>query len=162
MSRERALPKDVRDTCLAYVRGYERRKREYELRRKELLSHSASNVVTIKDKDHPEDEQRDIGVMLPSSHNTSRTTEDITERLQGLEEQPETRRMRAVEYAAALVGLDLPESQRKALQKAIFISCIQGRQYPFERLCIDGMERSCFYNRRMKFLVNIAKFMSLI
>lgn len=162
MSRVRVMPKDVRDSCLSYVKGYERRKQEYALRRMEVLSNSASNVVTIHDKDYPEDESKDTGVMLPGSHNASRLTEDQTIKLQGLEDLPETKRMRAVEYAADLVGLDLPEAQRKKLVRAIFISCTQGRQYPFERLGIEGMERSCFYDRRMKFLLNIAKFMELI
>lgn len=162
MSRVRVMPKDVRDNCLSIVRGYERRKQEYELRRMEVLSNSTSNIVTIHDKDHPEDESKDTGVMLPGGHHASRLTEDQTIKLQGLEDLPETKRMRAVEYAMALVGLDLPETQRKRLVRAIFISCTKGRQYPFERLGIDGMERSCFYDRRMKFLLNIAKFMELI
>lgn len=162
MSRARSLPKDVRDTCLAYVRGYERRKREYALRREELMSHSPNNIITIKDKDDPEDESKHTGAILPSSHNASRTTEDVTLKLQGLEEQLETKRMRAVEYAAGLIGRDLAEDHRKNLVDAIFISCIQGRRSPFERLRVVGMERSCFYARRMKFLVDIAIYLELI
>lgn len=162
MSRVQILPKDVRESCLSYVRGYERRKREYALKRAEVLSNTSSRIVTIKDKDHPEDERKDVGVVLPGSHNASRLTEDQTIKLQGLEELPETKRMRAVEYAAELIGIDLPECQRKKLVRAIFLSCTQGRKYPFERLGIVGMERSCFYDRRMKFLVCIAKYMELI
>ena len=162
MSRVRILPKDVRDSCLAYVRGYERRKREYALRREEMLSYSPSNIVTIKDKDHPEDERKDQGVMLPSSHRASRTTEDIAQKLQGLEDLQETKLMRAVEYAEGLIGRDLPGNQRETLVRAIFTSCIQGRKYPFERLGVEGMERSCFYARRMKFLVDIAKFLEMV
>lgn len=162
MSRVRVLPKDVRDCCLSYVRGYERRKKEYALRRQECMSHSPNNIVTVKDKEHPEDEQKDVGVMLPSSHHASRTTEDVAQKLQGLEELSETKLMRAVEYAEMLIGRDLPEDQRKALVRAIFTSCIQGRKCPFERLGVVGMERSCFYARRMKFLVDIAKFLEMV
>ena len=46
--------------------------------------------------------------------------------------------------------------------QAIFQSCADGRKHPFERLGVAGMERSCFYERRMKFLVDIAKYMELV
>lgn len=162
MSRTRVLPKDVRDSCLAYVRGYARRREEYINRRAEILSVSTSNVVTIKDPDDPEDEDKHEGVILPGSHHASRTAEDMAAKIEELEQQPETKRMRAVEYAAGKVGRDLTEDQRKMLVNAIFTSCIQGRKYPFERLQVEGMERSCFYDRRMKFLVDIAKYMEMI
>lgn len=162
MSRTRVLPKDVKDSCLAYVRGYTRRREQYINRRAELLSVSTSNVATIKDPDDPENENKQEGVILPGSHHASRTTEDIVVRLEELEQQPETKRMRAVEYAAGKAGRDLPEEQRKMLVSAIFTSCIQGRKYPFERLQVEGMERSCFYDRRMKFLVDIAKYMEMV
>lgn len=162
MSRPKKLPDDVKQNCLSLVKGYARRRKEYRLRRMELMNNSPNNVVTLKDREKPEDESKHIGVLLPSSHHASRTTEDMVERIQGLEDLPETRRMRAVEDAAKRVGLDLPEDQRRALLNAIFKSCIDGRKYPFERLGVAGMERSCFYDRRMKFLCDIAKNMGLI
>lgn len=162
MSRPKLLPRDVRENCLALVKGYERRKREYEIRREAALYSTGSNVVTIQDAEEPDDYTKDVGVMLPGSHNSSRRTEDLTMKLQDLEDQLETKRMRAVEYALNLVGLDLPKEQRERLTRAIFISCTQGRKYPFERLGIEGMERSCFYDRRLKFLLHIAKYMEMI
>lgn len=162
MSRVKTLPDDVKQNCLALVRGYNRRREEYRLRRMEALSNSPDNVYTIRDKEHPEDERKHVGVLIPGAHHASRTTEDVTLRLEGLENLIETKRMRAVEYAAERVGLDLPEDQRRKLVKAIFTSCIQGRRYPFERLQVEGMERTCFYDRRMKFLVDIAKYMDLV
>lgn len=162
MSRTRKLEDDVKLNCLSLVRGYDRRRREYRLRREELMNSTPNNVVTIKDREHPEDERKHEGVLIPSAHHASRTTEDIAERIQGLEKLPDTKRMRAVEYAEKRVGLDLPEDQRKILVKAIFTSCIHGRRYPFERLGVEGMERSCFYDRRVKFLMDIAKYMDMI
>lgn len=162
MSRPKTLPDDVKQNCLSLVKGYARRREEYRLRREELMNNTPNNIVTIKDRENPNDESKQIGVQLPSTHQASRTTEDLAERLQGLEDLLDTQRMRAVEYAASLVGLDLPESQRKKLVTAIFTSCIQGRKYPFERMGIEGMERSCFYERRRKFLVEIAKYMGML
>lgn len=162
MARVKQLPDDVKQNCLSLVRGYERRKREYEQKRMELMSSGSGNVITIRDRDHPDDDQKSFGVLLPGSHNASRVTENIAERMIGLEEHPDTIRLRAVEYARDRIGIDLPESQRKKLVKAIFISCIQGKKCPFERLHVEGMERSSFYDRRMRFLIDIAKFMGMI
>lgn len=162
MARVKQLPDDVKEVCLSLVKGYSRRKREYAMKREELMTSSSDRVITIKNKDHPNDERKSYGVMLPGSHNASRTTEDIAQRMISLEDQLETRRMRAVEYAESRIGLDLRDDDRKILKKAIFTSCIQGRKYPFERLHVEGMERSCFYDRRMRFLIDIAKYMDMI
>ena len=74
----------------------------------------------------------------------------------------ELQRVRAVEYAAGNVGRDLAEADRRKLLQAIFKSCTDGRKYPFEKLGVDTMERSCFYDRRTKFLMDIAKYMDLL
>ena len=162
MARVKQLPDDVKQNCISLVRGYARRKKEYAQKRAELMTNSSDKIITIRDKDHPDDEGKMEGVMLPGSHNATRTTENIAMRMIGLEEHMDTRRMRAVEYAEGRIGLDLPEDQRRILSRAIFISCTQGRKYPFERLRVDGMERSCFYDRRMRFLIDIAKYMDMI
>ena len=162
MSRTKILPDDVKQNCISLVKGYARRREAYNLRREELLNNTPDNIVTIKDPDRPNDESKHEGVYIPGSRLASRTTEDITERILGLENLPETQRMRAVEHAAKNVGTDLTAKDRKILVNAIFKSCIEGRRYPFERLGIEGMERSCFYDRRRKFLIDIAKYMNLI
>ena len=74
----------------------------------------------------------------------------------------ELQRVRAVEYAAGNVGQDLNEKDRKTLLKAIFKSCTDGRKFPFEKLGVDMMERTSFYDRRTKFLMDIAKCMDLM
>lgn len=162
MARVKQLPDDVKQNCLSLVRGYSRRKREYAQKRAELMSNNPGKVITIRDKDHPDDDKKAEGAMLPGAHNASRTTENIALRVIGLEDHMDTRRMRAVEYAEGRIGMDLPEDQRKILAKAIFLSCTQGRRCPFERLHVEGMERSCFYDRRMRFLIDIAKYMDMI
>jgi hypothetical protein len=162
MARVKQLPDDVKQNCLSLVRGYARRKREYNQKRQELMSRSNDKVVTIRDREDPENDRKSVGVMLPGAHKVSRTTENIAERMLALEDHPDTIRMRAVEYAESRIGADLSEGQRKLLQKAILSSCIQGKKCPFERLHVEGMERSCFYDRRMRFLVDIAIFMDMI
>lgn len=74
----------------------------------------------------------------------------------------ELQRVRAVEYAAGNVGLDLSEKDRQTLLRAIFKSCNDGRKFPFEKLGVDMMERTCFYDRRTKFLTDIAQYMDLL
>lgn len=163
MSRVKTMPDDVKQNCISLVKGYARRKAEYNRRRVELMHKAPDNhVIVYRDPKDPYNTNRQIGAIIPSGHQASRTTEDIAERLMALEKQPETRRMRAVEYATERVGLDLVDVDRKHLQQAIFKSCIDGRKYPFERLCVDTMERSCFYDRRRKFLYDIAKYMDMV
>ena len=74
----------------------------------------------------------------------------------------ELQRVRAVEYAAENVGKDMREQDRQALLQAILISCINGRKYPFEKLEVDTMERTCFYKHRLNFLADIAKYMEML
>lgn len=163
MSKQKVLPDDVKLNCLSLVKGYTRRKKEYNQRRMELMNKAPDNQVTVyRDRKDPYDVSKHIGAIIPGSHNASRTTEDITERIIGLEKLLDTKRMRAVEHAAQSVGQDLAEHDRKVLVNAIFKNCINGRKYPFERLGIEGMERTCFYDRRMKFLIDIAKYMDMI
>lgn len=163
MSRVKVLPDDVKQNCLSLVRGYARRREEYHCRRMELINNTPSNQVTVhRDKKDPYDTDKQVGAIIPGAHNASRTTEDITLRLMGLEKLPDTKRMRAVEHAEKRIGQDLSERDRKILVDAIFKSCIHGRKYPFERLGVEGMERSCFYDRRLKFLIDIAKYMDMI
>lgn len=74
----------------------------------------------------------------------------------------ELQRVQAVEYAAGNVGQDLTEHNRQVLLRAILRSCTEGRKCPFEKLGVDMMERTCFYDRRKKFLTDIAKYMEMI
>lgn len=145
MSRTKALPDDVRQTCIQLVRGYDRRVREYYDRRREIIEGTPSHEDGA-----------------PQSHNASRAGENKAMQLLGLEELPETKRMRAVEQAKLQIGLDLPETLRGKLVDAIILNCKSGRRYPYEHLDIDGVARTDFYVRRTRFLVDIAKHLSLV
>ena len=74
----------------------------------------------------------------------------------------EIKRVRAVEYAAGNVGEDLEGKDREILLQAILKSCTDGRHFPFEKLDVDMMERTCFYKHRLKFLADIAKYMEML
>lgn len=145
MSRTKVLPDDVRQTCIQLVRGYDRRVREYYDRRREIIEGTPNREDST-----------------PLSHNASRVGENKAMQLLSLEELPETKRMRAVEQAKMQIGLDLPETLRGKLVDAIILNCKSGRRYPYEYLDIDGVARTDFYVRRTRFLVDIAKHLSLV
>lgn len=162
MSRPKQLPDDVRKMCIQIVCGYQRRRLEYLLRRSELMANTPDNIVTIRDKEDPDNEDLHEGVYIPSGHNASRTTENIAEQILGLEDLPETKRMRAVEYAAKRIRRDIAESVRNKLTSAIFLNCQSGKKYPYKVLDIDGFSERGFYRERDKFLVDIAIFLEMV
>lgn len=164
MSKPKKLPDDVRQTCIQLIRGYDRRVRDYYDRRREIIEGSPSRYQVIKDKDDPDNWRKTTYAYAPSSHSASRSGEDKAMQLLGLEELPETKRMRAVEQAKLQIGLDLPEDTRRKLVDAMILNCKAGRRYPFECLGLEskGIGRSNFYDRRMEFLVEIAKNMDLV
>lgn len=162
MPRTKVLPDDVRQTCIQLVRGYDRRVREFYDRRREIIDGSPSRFEVIKDKDAPEDWQKSAYYFPPSAHSASRTGEDKTMQLLGLEDLPETKRMRAVEEARRSIGLDLPEVMRAKLVDAIMLNCKSGRRYPYEYLDVEGIGRTDFYMRRTHFLMDIAKCLDMI
>lgn len=157
MSRPKLIPDDVRQTCIQIVRGYDRRKREYYDRRREIIEGSPVRFEVIRDKDHPEDWEKTTYFFPPSSHSASRIGEDKALQLLYLEDLPETKRMRAVEDARANIGLDLPETMRNKLVEAIMLNCKSGKKYRYEILDVEGIGRTDFYARRTRFLIDIAR-----
>lgn len=154
MSREK-LPWDVKQQCLWIVRGYDRQRREYMKARREILDAGGDHYVTYTENG---EERR---AFLPTTHNASRTTENLAERLAALEHTPAFRQMRAVEHARAKIGAELPSALQDALREAITLNCMDGRKYPFERLYVVGIERTTFYKARNAFFWNIAKELGL-
>ena len=110
MSRKQTLPYDVRLECIAYVRGYPRRVQAYNDARSEILS--GGNSATEG---------------MPRSPGIGRPAESKAEQLAAIENWPETKKMRAVEYAIDRCGRDLEsESVRKQLTQGIMRNC-QGK-----------------------------------
>ncbi|MBR4291692.1 MAG: hypothetical protein IKT52_13810 [Oscillospiraceae bacterium] len=162
MSRPKQFPDDVRKVCIQIVCGYHRRRQEYLLRRSELISNRSDNIITIRDKEDPDNEELHEGVYISGSHTASRTTENIAEQVLGLEDLPETKRMRAVEYATKRVRRDLSELMRKKLVDAIYLNCKSGKKYPYKVLDVEGFSERGFYRERDKFLLDIAIFLELV
>lgn len=162
MSRTKILPDDVKQVCIHLVRGYDRRVQAYNERRRDIIDGRSCGFEEVRDPDDPDDWRKVTRVYQPKAHNASRTTESIAERILALEDLPDTKYMRAVEQAQLRIGLDLPEGMRKKLAKAVMLNCTAGRQYPYEYLDIEGVERTDFYNRRTRFLADIAGSLGLI
>lgn len=149
------LPRDIQQQCLWIVRGYERCKKEYNARRREILEAGGEHYTTYKVNG---EERR---AYLPSSHTASRTTEDKQMQLEGLERTLVFKQMRAVEHARDRVGAGLPEMLADLLREAIMLNCEDGRKYPFERLYIVGISRAGFYRYREAFFYDIANELGL-
>lgn len=162
MGRQAALPDDVRKICIQIVRGYNRRVRNYNNQRQEIIDGTSCHYTVTKDPTDPDDWKKTSWAYQPTAHNASRTTEDITSRLLGLEEQPETKRMRAVEQAKLQIGLDLPEDLRRKLSEAIILNCQSGRRYPYTCFYLAGIEKTNFYDRRTDFLYSIAEYLGMV
>lgn len=162
MNRAKTLPDDVRQTCIQLVRGYDRRVRNYYDRRREIIEGTPCQYEVIKDKSDPKNWEKTTRFYPPSSHSASRTGEDKAMQLLGLEELPETKRMRAVEQAKLQIGLELPEDMRRKLAEAIILNCKSGRRFPYKVLDVDGFSERGFYRKRDSFLLDIAVYLELL
>lgn len=162
ISRPKLMPDDVRATCIQIVRGYDRRVREYYNRRREIIDGTGQNYEVVHDPEHPDDWRKDSRFFAPSAHIASRVGEDKAMRLIGLEELPDTKRMRAVEDARSAIGADLTDAMRRKLADAIMLSCKSGKKYRYEILDVEGIGRTDFYTRRSMFLLDIARRLNLL
>lgn len=145
------LPRDIQQQCLWIVRGYERNKREYNERRRDILEGGGARYTEYKAANG--EERR---AFLPGAHTASRTTEDKQLQLEGLEQTLAYKQMKAVEHARDRIGAGLPDMLRDLLQKAIMLNCINGSKYTYERLYTVGISRSSFYRYREAFFWDIA------
>ena len=145
------IPWDVKQQCLWIVRGYDRTRREYMQARRDILDSGSAHYITYVTSTGEE-----ARAYLPGAHNASRTTEDKQMKLEALEHTLACRQLRAVEHARARIGAEFPRKMQDQLRDAIMLNCMDGRKYPFERLCIDGISRSDFYRQRNAFFRGIA------
>lgn len=154
------LPDDIKRTAIEMVRGYSRRVSIYAEARYSILSGQSCNYVTYTTiRTRKDGSQRVERCRQYFSHGSqiSDPTADKAARLEALDEHIETLRMRATENAKLHIGLDIvDEEERAKLTAAIWDSCIDGRNFIFSwrNLCVS---RSNFYERRRKFLYEIAK-----
>lgn len=139
------LPNDLKMRCIAIVRGYDRMVYEYDRKREEILYSSPA----------PSDGQ-------PRGNGNGDECQSKAEKLLKLEESFDAKSIIAVEQARLHIGLDfLDERERIKLSEAIWDSCIQGRNFIFShRNLIVGKDN--FYERRRKFLYDIAHYLNFI
>jgi hypothetical protein len=143
MAKTNKLPADVKQECLWIVRGYERRKRDYRLRREEILNSTPDSKGNGGQPGNPV-EQAAIHLLKLESH-------------------PEVLRMRAVENALKIIGADIKNDKlRDKLRDAVYKNCLSGRKYPYERLDVDGVSRMGFYRQKTAFLLEIAEALGYI
>lgn len=153
MARMKLMPDDIRRECLSIVAGYNRRVRNYYQARREIIDQTSQRFVEVGDE----------RVFLPSSHDASRTAENIAIALEALEHKYETKKMRAVEYAKKRIGSDLPECDLKQrLIDAIMLNCRSGRKFPYACFDLTGIEKTNFYDRRGDFLMDIARYLDML
>lgn len=138
------MPKDVKNQCICLVQGYERRVRLYHQRREKILYNGTL----------PNDGQ-------PKGNNASDAVCDRVLQLEKLEEHADTIAMRAVEGAKLHIGLDLTAQECRKLTNAIWDSCVKGRYFTFSYYNL-AMGKTNFYERKRKFLYEIAKNMGYI
>lgn len=158
MKKSSVLPYAIRQACLWIVRDYSRAETEYREAREQILR---GTPVRFEDKRDPRTGKY-TRIYLPPVHNASRTTEDKATQLEALNKRSDAVRIRAVGRARRRIGTDLPDELRRKLQKAIMLSCENGREWPYERLDVPGIARSECYERRAAFLTDIAVYLRLI
>lgn len=135
------LPDDLKLQCLSLVKGYKRRVKLYHDRRNDIIYGGGSAPTG-----------------LPAGDCISDTTGNKALKLQKIEVLYDTVAMRAVEKAKFLIGLDCAEDERQKLMEAIWDSCIEGRNFIFNYRNLS-VGKDNFYERRRKFLYDIAKYL---
>ncbi len=146
MSKKATLPYDVRLECIAYVRGYPRRVRAYREARAEILG--GTNSATEG---------------MPRGQGAGRPAESKAEQLAATENWPETKKMRAVEYAMDRCGRDLDsDAIRRQLIYGIMHNCQGKHKYARNRIVIPGISEATFSRRKERFLHDVAKYAGLL
>ncbi len=147
MQEKYKIDRDTRTLLLKYIRKYEEYLAWYRLERERITE--PSRVISN----------------LPTGNNGSTSDPTLTavERLEKLEHNHKTNVIRAIDQAKLFIGVNIPdEKQRLAMQRAIWLSCLNGREYNFEVFAgIVACERRTFYNYKNAFLNDVKKYIGL-
>jgi len=142
-------PKDVTALCETIAKGHERRKKDYESRRIDIIYHgtsAGSSDFTVKTKGSV----------------TSDPVVRKAESLEKLENSLDYKFIKAVEQSLSSVGAGIPRDLRDRLRSAVLLNCENGRDYPYEILNIDEFSKRDFYRRRKQFLNGIGVYLGII
>jgi hypothetical protein len=150
------LPDDIKQQCLALVKGYKRRLELQKQRRDEILySSHAFNVtpyVIIEDK-----KMVVLGAVLPRGNSTSDATYSKAQRLEALEHSTNAKSLKAVEQAKVTIGYNIQDDTiRGKLEKAIWLNCLGGRNNPYKVHDLPTIDKDLFYEYKRAFLYQIA------
>ncbi|MCL2755352.1 MAG: hypothetical protein FWD35_06530 [Oscillospiraceae bacterium] len=141
-------PDDVVSLCEGIARGYNRRKKDHESKRLDIIYSGATAF-----SDH-------VGGARGNA--TSDPVARKAERLEALESCLDAQFIGAVEQSLTRVGADVPRELREKLRRAVMLNCESGREFPFEILNIDEFSRRDFYRRRKAFIMGIGEVLGLV
>lgn len=166
MARYR-LPDDVKLAALAYVKGYPRLKAKYMREFNDIVSATSFPFDVYKeDSVNEKGEPCKIDCLAPKVRvegQVGNPTEQKALKLELLQRKPYVKRMRAVEKAMDLVGDRIrSEEVRDALVEAVMLSCMDRKEYTYEKSQVVGLCRTEFYAERRRFLWYVAKYSDLI
>lgn len=155
MQNKYKMPPDVRKTVISIVQGYERRKIKLRRDEEDILSLGSGKFESVKDDDGKETER----AFMPSGKGgKSSVVENQARRLLNLHNSFDYRCNKAIDEALDSLPLSAYNTElAKKVRNMIFLSCILGKRFSFERAGIVGIEKSRFYQLRSVFLISIAK-----
>jgi hypothetical protein len=141
------IPKDVLALCEEIAKGYQRRKKDFENKRYDVIYFAG------KQADY-------VGGARGNS--ASDPVARKAERLEALENSLDAVFLRAVEKSFVAIGADVTREMREKLRKAIILNCEDGRKFPYDRLDVSEFTKSDFYRRRKNFVVGIGANLGLV
>ena len=147
---KRFLDEDIKHQAIWIVRGYQASLQRYLDKKQQILSSGSIGTLigTAKTAE---------GASAKKEDNNGHEVWGTERKLKNLESMADARRIAAVEQAKKRIGSDLKnEELQKRLTEAIVLNCENGRQYPYERLGIDDIGRTNFFERRAFFLKEVA------
>jgi len=143
---KRQPPKDVLRICEEIVKGYGRRKRNFEQRRLDIVYYCRGGSGFAR---------------VGGGSGVSNPVAEKNERLEKLDASLDALFIKAVEQSLVEVGDDVAREPRERLRKAILLNCEDGYEFPYEMLDVGEFSRRDFYRRRKKFICSVAAALGL-
>ena len=158
MQNKYKMPPDVRSTVIGIVKGYERRKIELRRDEENILSLGSGKFETVTNEKSRDENKTERAFMPSGKGGKSSAVENQAMRLMSLHNSWDYRCNMAIDKALETLPLDSynPDLAKRVREK-IFLSCIIGKRFCFERAGIVGIEKSRFYQLRTLFLISVAK-----
>ena len=161
MQNKYKMPPDVRKTVISIVQGYERRKIKLRRDEENILSLGSGKFETLtveKEQNGKKKKDTERAFMPSGKGGKSSAVENQAMRLLKLHNSFDYRCNKAIDEALDSLPLSAYNTElAKKVRNMIFLSCILGKRFCFERAGIVGIEKSRFYQLRTVFLISIAK-----